>query len=237
MGQIVGMIEPSFDIMAEHVCNFFGDQVKILFLVRNPVDAEFSYFKMINRSGKGMLLYDVYKQSGGVWRSDTFERFFEQYKTSGITDKYKYIDRIKQFLQYYPKDQVKIIFFEEMVNNPRKILNDILQYIGSSCEYMRDDLPWENEGNYVMADINGLRIAENRRRNLWEYNYTWEVSDKKHREAFCKLQKLQEQYECAKKIYNLKLSEETRKKMELYYNDSVRELEKMLNKDLSKIWF
>lgn len=51
------------------------------------------------------------------------------------------------------------------------------------------------------------------------------------------LDKIKEQYNCAEKVYDLKISEQTRSKMELYYSDSVRKLEKMVGRDLSDIWF
>ncbi len=236
-GQIVGMIEPSFDVEAEQIAHFFGSQVKILFLVRNPVDAEFSYFKMISRSGGARLLSDAYKQSGGVYGENTFERFCEQYRLQKVIDKYKYVDSIECFLKYYPAGQIKIAVFEEMVRNPQKVINDILQFIGSSCEYTQDALPRENEGNYVMADIDGLRAAESWGKMSWEYSDINGMSDKKRRDIFHVLDKIKEQYNCAEKVYDLKISEQTRSKMELYYSDSVRKLEKMMERDLSDIWF
>lgn len=236
-GQFVGMVEPSFDIMAEQVYDFFGSQVKIIFLVRNPIDAEFSYFKMISRSGGAMSLYDAYEQSGGVCKPDTFEAFFNQYSAKMVIDKYKYIDSIRVFLKHYPKEQIKIITFEEMIQNPRTVLNDLLKFIGSSCKYMQDDLPRENEGNYVMATVDGLKIAEKWGNTAWAYHNINGVSDKRRREIVHELPNIQKQYNLAEKIYDLKIPLETRKKMELYYNDSVRELEQLMNRDLSKIWF
>ena len=70
---------------------------------------------MISRSGGAMLLSDAYKQSGGVYGENTFERFCEQYRLQKVIDKYKYVDSIERFLKYYPAGQIKIVVFEEMV--------------------------------------------------------------------------------------------------------------------------
>lgn len=61
-GQVVGMVEPPFSENAEQIAEFFGTDIKIIFLVRNPVDAEFSRFKMSARDG--YLSEDVYANMG-----------------------------------------------------------------------------------------------------------------------------------------------------------------------------
>ena len=71
----------------------------------------------------------------------------------------------------------------------------------------------------------------------WAYSDINGMSDKKRRDIFHVLDKIKEQYNCAEKVYDLKISEQTRSKMELYYSDSVRKLEKMMERDLSDIWF
>ena len=48
---------------------------------------------------------------------------------------------------------------------------------------------------------------------------------------------LSRQMEFAEKIYNPKMTPEQRKRLEDYYRPSVRKLEKILGKDLSKLWF
>jgi len=39
------------------------------------------------------------------------------------------------------------------------------------------------------------------------------------------------------KLYGLKLTPDQRRRLEDFYRPSVRRLEKMLNRDLSKLWF
>ena len=115
-------------------------------------------------------------------------------------------------------------------------MNEILQFIGSSCEYIYGDLPRENEGNYVMADIGGLEISN----RLWRLTYEYYCMNMHVRDKdviMNELAELEEQCNRARKIYNVKLSQDKRKMLEEYYNDSVRELEIMLNRDLSEIWF
>ncbi len=239
-GQIVGAIEPSFSGQAVRIREFFGKRVKILLLVRNPVDAAFSLFKMKTRNigggQAGRRVMEAYEKFGGEYKEGVFEEVCKGRGWSPARS-YMYSDRIQYFLEYWKKDQIKIVIFEEMIENPRKAINEILQFVGSSCEYMYEDLPWANEGNYVMADIEGLEIASRRGKLIYEYRYLKEASGRNKEEIMDELTEIKKQCDQARKIYDLKLSEGERKMMEAYYNDSVRELERMLNRDLSEIWF
>ncbi len=234
-GKIVGAVEPTFARWAVRIRDFFDKRVKLLFLVRNPVDASFSLFKMFCRDKSNKVrIVDAYKKFGGEYKEGVFEEFC---KGRSPVRLFKYADYIQQFLECWPKDQIKIVFFEEMIENPRKTINEILQFVGSSCEYMYEDLSRENEGDYVMADIEGLEIACRRGKLSYEYRYLKEASGRNEEEIMDELATVEKQYNQARKIYDLKLSEGERKMMEAYYNDSVRELERMLNRDLSEIWF
>ncbi|MDE7430764.1 MAG: sulfotransferase domain-containing protein [Lachnospiraceae bacterium] len=233
-GQIVGMIEPTFFKNAKRVADFFGKQVKILFLVRNPVDASFSAFKMYSRGSCAGELKDAYMKSGGMCGLTTFEYWFEQNCDHMFLD---YADWMKPFFEYYSKEQIKIIIFEEMIKKPKEVVNEILQFIGSSKKYSHEELPYVNEGKFVMADMRGLEIAQKCGKMEVLYRYPDGVLGRNRDEVYSEYLEVKEQFRQAKKIYNMKLSEDMRKKLEMYYYDKVRELEKLLNKNLSQIWF
>ena len=124
-----------------------------------------------------------------------------------------------------------------MVKYPKEIINDILSFLGSTRQYEQENLPVENEGNFVMADIEGLRIAEKYLDIYWEYKYPEKIRKLSRDELFEEQLKIQKQFEQAGKIYNVKMTTEQRKYLQVYYCDSVRKLEKMINRDLSEIWF
>lgn len=235
--QIVGMIEPTFINYAERIPDFFGRQIKIIFCVRNPVDAVFSVFKMYGRGSCAGELVKPYKKFGGKCSMEVFEYWFAQRTKQNCPDLYHYAEWIGQFLKYYPKRQIKVIVFEELIQSPRDTVNDILQFIGSSGEYMLEELPHINEGKFVMADLNGLEIAERRGRLEAIYRYPDGVLGQSRDTIYEEYLEVKGRFRQAEKIYDLTLSGEMRKKLERYYYDSVRELEGMLNKDLSEIWF
>lgn len=236
-GQIVGMIEPDFSIQADGIFHFFGNQIKIIFCVRNPVDAVFSRFRMNTRLGLEEVK-KTYMQVNGVYNDSVFEKYFELNGRESIFVKLgEYVDWIEQFLKYYPKNQIKVIIFEEMIKKPKDTVNDILQFVGSSLQYQYEKLPLENEGNFVMADIDGLKTAEKRLDIYWEYKYPKEIRSYTEDELFQEKLEAEKQYGKENKIYNVKMTTDQRKMLERYYFDSVRKLERLLDKDLSGIWF
>ena len=48
---------------------------------------------------------------------------------------------------------------------------------------------------------------------------------------------LTQRYVQASRIYGVKMTKEQRRKAQMYYDSSVRELEVWLNKDLTQLWF
>lgn len=234
-GQIVGAIEPSFATKADLVYDVFGSQIKIFFVVRNPVDAAFANFKMALRHGSGDF-EDEYRRYG-YFSMDMFNDFFDKYSDRAM--EYCYIDWIEEFREHYPSEQIRIIFFEELVKNTNVVMNEILQFIGSGYKYEYSQLPFVNEGNYVMADLEGYLLARQNDTLFFECrfdkNYGNDIEDREEKyKAYMHASRMLDN---AKRVYDPKMSAEQRKNLQNYYNDSVRALEKFLDRDLSGLWF
>lgn len=231
--QIVGMIEPSFSSKAERVRDLFGDKVKILFLVRNPVDALFSMFKMKNRNGD--KVFEKMYQKNGSFYPEMFDEYFDkQYST---LDTYKYILWINEYEKYYTKEQIRVFFLEDFIHNPQKVMEDILQFIGVSCEYKFERLQLENEGNYVMADLTGYELARAQHDLIRDICFLdYDNADEKNAK-WREYSQIIQKYNKALKISDLKMTEQQREKLKLFYGDSVRSLEAFTKRDLSQIWF
>jgi hypothetical protein len=236
-GQIVGMIEPSFAYTARKVYDFFGDKVKIFFLVRNPVNAAFSGFKMNNREGMAGM-EAAYQREGGRFDIGIFDEWFERGIHEETLLDWEYAHWIEQFSELYPKEQMKIVIFEELIQNPQVIVNDILKFIGASGKYEFEKLPLANEGDFVMADIEGYKLGKTL--HDWysaEYALSMEEIRNRRYENYSECTKLKEKYKKAEKIYGVKMTAEQRRKVEKYYDGSVRKLESFISRDLSDLWF
>lgn len=231
--QIIGMIDPDFTWEAERVHAFFGPDIKILFIVRNPVKATFSLFKSMCRIGGGNFA-DAYKSFGGFdirMLDEYIERDLERCRRGYQAYIFEYIYWIRQYWKVYPKNQVKIIFFEELVRETQAEMDSILNFIGSRSTYKGDSFPLENKG-YVMANQEGYKAAELLHK-LNNQMRAFRVTENPDRQ----LQELREQIMKAKKIYDIEMTDGQKERLENFFAQSVRELEDALGKDLSKIWF
>lgn len=233
-GQSVGMIEPTFAKNAKQIFDFFGKEIKIIFLLRNPVYATFSLFKMHNRGGNAGL-EDSYEKNGRFY-DEMFEEYFKQCVSQG-TYIYEYIHWIEQFWKYYPKEQIKIVFFEELIKNPESEIDDILEFVGVSTEYKCKEYPIVNKGDLVMADANGYALAMQMGKIKKERRMLGKDNIEKIHECQSQFLEIKKKYDDAEKIYGLRIKNEQKDLLEKYFNDSVRRLERALNRDLSEIWF
>lgn len=235
-GQLVGMIEPTFCTHANQILKFFGDKLKIIFLVRNPVDAVFSDFKMENREGMAGL--ELSYQKKNVYYEEMFDEFFERITNEEEILVWEYAHWIEQFEKYYASQNIKIVFFEELVQNSQKEISSILQFIGVQEAYMCEGLPHENKGDFVMEDLNGYQAAKVR--NEWACQNPQlsleEVRKRKYKESQ-QYTEINQNYDQSKKLYGVKMTKEQKRNVEAYFNTSVRELEALTGRDLSKLWF
>lgn len=234
-GQLVGMIEPTFCTYADQIHEFFGDKVKIVFLVRNPVHAVFSDFKMENREGMAGL--ELAYQSKGAYYQEMFDEFFERIVNEERVLVWEYAYWIRQFIKRYTKQQIRIVFFEELVRNTQRELNGILQFLGAK-ECRCETLPLENKGDFVMADESGYSIAK--LKSEWDgKNPQLSLEDvrKRRYEDQQYYMELKQKYAQAKKVYGIKMTNDQRMKVQAYFAASVRELEEVTGRDLSELWF
>lgn len=229
-GQQIGMIEPTFFREAERVHQIWGSDLKLIFLVRDPVDALFSQFKMCSRQGSDTL-EEGYQRRGGVFSGEIFDEW------TGFESYFEYADWIEEYERYYPREQIKIVVFEELIQQPRKILDEVLRFIGVSARYQSDRLPWGNEGDHVMADIEGLRLMREYQRLAHEFHYHIGGDPEVRSEKYDAWRRIGNLAKGAAKIQGVTLTEGQRRKMQDHYRDSVRRLERIADRDLSKVWF
>lgn len=233
-GQIVGIVEASYTEKAQRIYDTFGGDIKLVFLLRNPVNGAFSDFMMMCRDGS-IEVEEAFQKYNGIFSVEMFDEYIE-YQKSLAYDNFNYAHWVSEFMDYFPREQIKIVFLEELLRNPREEMNDILKHIGSANKYDADELPHVNEGKFVMADIEGYRSTRQRTALAQELR-GMRSSDIQFDEKYEAYVSLFMKESTAKKLYNIKMLPEQREKTESYYYDSVRELEKLLDKDLSKLWF
>ena len=72
-------------------------------------------------------------------KSDHSDIFFRHLQRS------RYIEHFIRFERMFGRDQMKVVFFEDLIQNPQQVLSDILDYLGVSMQPVLEGLPHLNK--------------------------------------------------------------------------------------------
>lgn len=231
----IGMVEPTFYSYSKEIYQYFGPSVRIVLVMRNPVEAAFSLYKMENRCGS-----PVFEELYQKYRVYHHEEMFENYFINNVkkeTYLFHYDYWLKRFYEVFPKEQVYVVFFEDMIKFPEREISHILEFIGINEKYTVSKIPKANEGNFVMKDLEGYMTAR-QRIALHRFRYQPFSEEKMQGGGYdaSRLMELERKFGKADKL-NLRAGKKEQGMLKQYFHTQVRNLENMLNRDLSEIWF
>lgn len=231
-GKLLGNVEPSYHVSARGVYECFGKDIKLLFMVREPSSATFSYYKMLMRRPRKMDYVEYYKEHK-KYSVEIFTDFIEDKIFSEKVDRFQYDRWIADYLKYFSKDQIKIIVFEELLRDTKRIMDEIQDFIGVKDKKVYEELPHSNDGSgvsrgYVSAYIN--------------YRYYMSIRNRKENSQFTyKQKKFFEFAKWAQKYTTVenkeKMTPEQKARLQEFYRPSVERLSELLGRDVGKIWY
>ncbi len=128
--KIKGEITPEYCILKPEVVREVYDMnpgLKLIYLLRNPVDRAWSSFRMYVRRKK--LNFNQMSE----------EQVKEFLNSSDVLTKGDYVSSIKNWTAIFPKEQLFIGYLEEMKNDPSQLLDRICQHIGADFSRLKAD--------------------------------------------------------------------------------------------------
>jgi len=112
-------------------------KAKIILLLRNPIDRSYSHYKMRfnNRKVKQSFeeeIRDEPKNLEGEWgKMLNDESYFSfKFNSNGYLSKGLYINYVKKWFEFFPKNQILVIKAEDFFSDPEKITNQTLEFLG-----------------------------------------------------------------------------------------------------------
>lgn len=222
----------------------YGKNVKIIFMIRNPIKRLYSNFTMnlvkgdcfknINDNlGNENLLFDKWiidnflDEKGNIISNDIIPKFCK----SG-----NYFNVIRKYIDLFGKNNVKVIIFEDFISNMEKECKDIFDFIGVKNNKNINFSIFSNEGNRIpfnKLSIKSTKIAF----KIWEniiikrfkyisYSFSnfWNNSIWNITKIFSKKTTKKEISYCSRIILNN------------YYKEMCIKLGELLNIDLVKKW-
>lgn len=230
-GQKAGCIEPSHYNRAKDAFEYFGSGMKILFMVRNPAEAEFSYFRMLARNiyrDKHLDLFKTCRRFG----PQMFDLYVEREVKPGYDKRFAYDRWISEYLKYFPKENVKVVLFEDMLKNPRASLDDIQTFLGlTPLPFGR--LPHANEGKSVSRGYLAARV------NL----ALFKIDEKLKSRPINRFVRFYQRYikravfAFTLKKDDSKLTPEAKTALTAHFMPSIRRLETIIGRSLEGVWY
>jgi Sulfotransferase domain len=126
---IAGECTPSYlyyEPAMERIWNY-NSQIKLLILLRNPVERAFAHWNMQRFKGRESLDFlDAVKTE----KTRATEASPLQFRRFSYVDRGFYSEQLERVWKFFSRPQVKVIKFEEFQDNNRETLNGIFEFLG-----------------------------------------------------------------------------------------------------------
>jgi len=143
-------------------------KAKIIVMIRNPIDRASSHYQMeFSHNNENLSFEDAIEQEENRIRGE-FEKMLNNENNQGMNYPHRayvksgeYLEQIKRWIKFYPKEQILIIKSEDFFDNPEKITNQVLEFL---------DLPSIKLKKYeVIRKGNYDKMNPSTRKKLLEY--------------------------------------------------------------------
>jgi hypothetical protein len=102
---------------------------RLIAILRNPVDRAYSHYWMnraLQREDLGFV-EAIKREPERIVGSDARTRFRFSYLDRG-----RYVHQLRQVCERYPREQLLVLFFEEMVESPQPVYDAVCDFLGIS---------------------------------------------------------------------------------------------------------
>jgi hypothetical protein len=199
------------EAMAKHI-----PEARIFLAVRNPIDRAFSDYM---RSLRHMEI-------NASW---SFERAIKKWPV--LLERGLYSKVLRRYLEFYPKDRIFVLFFDDLMKDPARYFGSLLEFIGVSADQNIQCLQ-KNRISRRPVPIRGHEKMIYKTSHLVIVVLEKAGFEKVWKRVWSRFQK---------PFYRLVFSEQVdreiaagpRKRLREYFENDIRDLEKMTGKDLS----
>lgn len=100
-------------------------KIKLIFMLRNPVNRALSHYKMEVRAGRETKTFaDAIKSEEIRIVKGMYEKKYFSYKTRGL-----YLEQIERYVKLFDREQMHFVILEELKNNPENIMKNIFDFL------------------------------------------------------------------------------------------------------------
>ena len=210
------------DYIPERIYKTIGSYIKILFILRNPVDRAYSHFLMNVRNQIETL---PFKKALDIETKRLSNCTVEELKYFSYIERGLYAKQLKNYLAYFKENNIKIVLFEDLFGKEQQQkLAEIQNFIGVSYQSLETDFKKFQAGLPRFPFLGKLLTTNNKRLATFRKNMPLPPVLRQY------LRKLM-----LKKPDNL--SNETKRDIfQRYFLEDTKELSSLLQKDMIEYW-
>lgn len=166
-------------------------QIKIIALLRNPVDRAFSHYQHESRLGHETLDFEQALEAESERLKGERDRMLEDpsyysfdyahfsYKSRGI-----YVDQLAYWRQFFPREQLLILSSEDLYAEPARVMMEVQDFLGLPVKTVRNYKAY-NKGSYhedlepqLRKHLQEIFAPHNQRLyGFLERDFGWDVED------------------------------------------------------------
>ena len=215
----IGEASPSyiFDRNCHSLIKKTLPKAKIIAIIRQPVERAYSNF--------------LHAKRGEQEEEIDFEKAFTEgenmlyagNKKHFYLEKGFYYTQLKRYFDVFPKEQIKIILFEDMIKNPGEVTQEVFKFLGVDSSFIPNTSKKANVSGVPKGYL-GWSVMKLRKNNLIP-----DIEFGKILPKFLVDLIIKTIYSKPKKMNKELVKKLTRK----YYLEDIKKLEKLINQDLS----
>lgn len=105
----------------------YNPNMKIIVLLRNPIERAYSHWNMErSRNADNLSFWEAINNEKERCR----KALPQQHKVYSYIDRGFYLDQLRRFWKYFPKDRVLIVKNEDLKQDPDETLNHVCEFLG-----------------------------------------------------------------------------------------------------------
>ncbi|MBR8830901.1 MAG: hypothetical protein N5P05_000175 [Chroococcopsis gigantea SAG 12.99] len=209
---------PLYPETASRIAQILPD-VKLIYIMRNPVDRAYSYYTHVNRG-------QVHKKS-----------FEEHIQNTNISlDASNYIMQIEQYLKYFPKESFLFLLMEDFVKDNHKVMMEIANFLGVDSEfYAENKEKIVKNSATLIVDVLARQEVNSKFKKVPLLNEVAKIVPKQVKDYLYKNVIIKSNYgqKIAKKYSTLPMLPETRQMLIEKFKPQNEKLSQLIQRDLS----
>jgi hypothetical protein len=241
----------AFTDCARKIGRDFPESTKLFFMMRNPVDRAYSAYKYF--MALGFLPAFVMEDDRRHGHAAAFDRYchyvlgnkkrrgqiMEKRLKYLVFSQGNYFDSIFEYMQYFPKKNMKFILFEDFVKDQKATCQDLYKFLEIEDDPTVTYNLKSNEGVMKASSTLKGKIGIT---DTGLHNLTYDILGISHSmprfyAGYKKVHEKLQNYCLEEETDFSKMEPGTRALLQKYYAKQVRGVEKLMERDLSEVWY